>query len=119
MTVDNLEAVCPNFNCDYEYIAEPSFITTSTYNGRDVTITGQNLPTTSEVTICISGICCLPGTYSLTPTLATCTLEDDIVAGTWEIKYLSAAGLVNNDDVDTYIQPIGPLTVTSETDCNP
>ena len=50
VSVNGIDAVCPNFNCDYLYISTDKVITAQTLtNGVDLTITGTGLPTENIV----------------------------------------------------------------------
>lgn len=111
ITVNGLEAACHSLNCGYTYIADSASLSSVNYSGRSVTASGTSLPT-QDVKICISNICCEEDSYTLTDTSATCTLEDDIVAGSWDVEFNYAHGRVNRDAISTVSQSIGSLSVS-------
>ena len=49
ISVNGIDGVCPDFNCDYLYIDTDKFVTTQTLtNGVDLIITGTGLPTDTD-----------------------------------------------------------------------
>ena len=94
VSVDGLEAACHTLDCGYTYEAATGEITAFTITGRDITITGTNLPTGDDVTIGISGLLCKKDSLTLSPTSASCSLEDDVVAGSWNIEMKDTLGLI-------------------------
>jgi hypothetical protein len=70
VTVDGVEAVCASLNCNYNYVAPLAEITSFSYSGTTLTITGTNIPTTVN-SVKFSNIDCL--SISVTaPTTITC-----------------------------------------------
>ena len=66
MKVNNIEGLCPNFNCDYVYTAAASEISAqSLTNGVDIAIAGTGLPTT-DVRVVLGNTAC--GTVSASAT---------------------------------------------------
>ena len=55
--VNGLEAMCPNFNCDYVYSDATSQVTENALSGLDLTITFTILPTSFDK-IQLAGVNC-------------------------------------------------------------
>jgi len=91
VTIDDLEAVCANVDCNYEYVVASSEITAFTVTDLDVTITGTDLPE-SDLTVEFGGATC--GTVSGDASGKTCTLEHLPYGGDHLIELTDASGLV-------------------------
>ena len=124
VTVDGLEAVCPLLNCDYSYIENVGLITSqggtqgrrlSSLNGKEISITGTDLPTT-EITVEFGGIECDPETIVSDGTTISCTLLNYPAAGTWNVNLSGPNGRINLDplvseiSVDLVVDSVTPNT---------
>lgn len=84
VSVNGIDAVCPDFNCDYLYIDTDSVIQSQTLtNGVDLTITGVGLPT-EDIKVRFANAEC-EGEIIATDTEVTCTLNFLPAAGSWDV----------------------------------
>lgn len=113
ISVNGIEGVCPEFNCDYVYVDTASLITGQSLSGNDLTITGTGLPT-SDVSVKIANSVC--GTVTASATQITCTLSEPAAAGSWNVKVTDLSGLIPVDasvatiDVALSVSSISPST---------
>lgn len=92
VTVNKIDGLCPNFNCDYVYGTAPSEITAQALaNGKDITITGTKLPT-KDIKVVLGNTEC--GTITASETEITCSLVVLPAAGTWNVELYEPKGLV-------------------------
>ena len=90
--VNNIEGLCPDFNCDYVYGTAPSEITAQALaNGKDITITGTSLPV-ENIRVVLGNTEC--GTITASATEITCTLAVLPAAGSWDVELYEPSGLV-------------------------
>ena len=113
ITVNGVEGVCPEFNCDYIYIDTDSEIQGQTLtNGVDLTITGVGLPT-EDIQVKFANAECT-GDITATDTEITCSLNFLPAAGAWDVKlidyrgYIPIADTTDKIDVDLVIDSISP-----------
>ena len=109
VTVNDLVAVCPEFNCDYAYKNSVGEVTGQSMasNGLGLTIQGTDLPT-EDVTVSLGGVDCasisieirVPASDEVEDEAAgaqstvTCTLAHSPPAGSWNVEVLTGMGLV-------------------------
>lgn len=112
--VNNLEGLCPNFNCNYVYAVSSSDITAQALtNGKDITITGTSLPTT-DIRVVLGNTEC--GTITASATEITCSLSVLPAAGSWNVEVYELNGLVPiasgvaKIDVSLVVTSINPST---------
>jgi hypothetical protein len=104
VTIDDLEAVCANVDCGYEYTTPSGDITAFTVSGLDVTITGTSLLTSSIVTF--GGASC--GTVDTVGDDSTCTLEHLPYGGDHSIDWVDVNGLTPVSAATVNV----PITIT-------
>lgn len=96
VTVNGIDGVCPEFNCDYLYIDTDKLIQSQTLtNGVDLTITGVGLPT-EDIRVRFANAECTDG-ITATETEITCTLNFLPAAGSWDVKLTDYRGLIPID----------------------
>ena len=120
VSVNGIDAVCPEFNCDYTYIDTDKIITAqSLTNGVDIQIIGTGLPT-SEIAIEFANVYCLYDTIVATETQIDCTLNAMPAAGSWDVKLIDYRGLIPLDsaivklDVALVIDSISPDSLLNQ-----
>lgn len=91
VSVNGIDGVCPNFNCDYTYVNPVGEITGQTLTGLDLVVQGTELPTES-VSVKIANSKCV--TVTATATEITCTLDVPAAAGSWNVEVTSTNGLI-------------------------
>ena len=92
VTVNGIEGLCPNFNCDYLYKTAPSEITAQALaNNVEITVAGTSLPT-ADVRVVLGNVAC--GTVTATETSITCTLAESPAAGSWDVEVYEPKGRV-------------------------
>ena len=83
ISVNGIDGVCPEFNCDFLYIEPTGQVTAqSLSNGVDLTITGTNLPTENIRVLLANAEC---ETVTASETEITCTLNHHPAAGSWDV----------------------------------
>lgn len=92
VTVNGVEAVCPQMNCNYVYKAPVAKITSQKLTGRTVEIEGTNIPT-ADVTVELGEVNCKVSTIEATK--ISCTLDQDAPAGSWNVEVVDSEGRVN------------------------
>ena len=96
VTVNGIDGVCPEFNCDYIYIDTDKLIQSQTLtNGVDLTITGVGLPT-EDIRVRFANAECT-GDIVASETEITCTLNFLPAAGSWDVKLTDYRGLIPID----------------------
>ena len=127
VTIDDLPVACPNLNCDYAYTATSARITGQSVVGREVTIDGTGLPTSTlpggarralegrggspSVSVAFGGAECGSDTFAATAdTQVTCTLDHDPEAGSHIVQFKDEAGLIPLDPA------VSPIDTTLTTD---
>ena len=100
ITVNGIDGVCPDFNCDYIYIDTESIIQDQQLtNGVDLTIIGVGLPT-EDIKVKFANAECL-GEIIASDTQITCSLNFLPAAGEWCIELIDFRGLIpSEDDID-------------------
>lgn len=74
ITINGIDGVCPDFNCDFTYINTDSLITGQTLeNGNELTIVGSLLPT-EDIVIRVNNAYCDIANMVATESQITCTL---------------------------------------------
>jgi len=117
VTVNGIDGVCPEFNCDYIYIDTDKAIQTQTLtNGVDLTITGVGLPT-EDIRVRLANAECL-GDITATETEITCSLNFLPAAGSWNVKVTDYRGDIPNDSVDLISVGLVIDSVTPDIDLN-
>jgi len=91
VSVNGIDGVCPQFNCDYTYVSTTAMITGQSISGNTLTITGTNLPTT-DIRVRLANSECGTITSSSTTSI-TCTLSHGAAAGSWYVQLTDASGL--------------------------
>ena len=87
ISVNGIDGVCPDFNCDFLYIEPAGQITSqSLTNGVDLTIVGTNLPTENVRVFLANSEC---GTIIATETEITCSLAVLPAAGSWDVRVIN------------------------------
>lgn len=82
MTINGLDALCPQFNCNYTYVTANGSVTGQALDGTTLTLTGTELPTGDDlVMIKFASVNCTVSASS--DTSITCTLAADPLAGDW------------------------------------
>jgi hypothetical protein len=119
ITVDGLEVLCPDLNCDYVYEAAVPLITEQTLtNNVDLRIVGTDLPTTG-ITVALGNVECTSTTITATATEITCTLSASPAAGSWDAAVTDAKGLIPvNTGVAKIDVTLAVNTVTPATGLN-
>ena len=115
MTIDDIEALCANADCDYEYVAPSSDISSFTVSGVDVSITGTSLPT-SDLTVEFGGATC--STVTSDGSSASCTLGHLPRGGDHLIELRDANGLVpisaSAQTIVTTVTSVSPSTAVNQ-----
>jgi len=124
VTVDGLEALCINMNCEYAYIDTVGTVTTQAQSqgrrlqgvvGKEITVTGTEFPTT-DVTLEFGGTSCDTTTIVSDGSSLTCTLLNYPAAGTWFVSLIGTNGLIPVDQnvsgitIDLNVDSISPNT---------
>jgi hypothetical protein len=65
VNVEGISAACANFNCDYLYVDSTALVTSQSLSGKDLTITGTNLPV-NLINVRLGDVGCGPTTGSAT-----------------------------------------------------
>lgn len=91
VTIDDQAALCTSLACDYTYVEPTTELTSMTVSGLDVVIAGTDLPTVIDAVTLGFTPCSV--TASDTTSIA-CTLESDLMAGTWSPQVTDANGLL-------------------------
>ena len=93
VTVNDLQALCINVNCDYAYEKAAGEITAQTYDvgTKKLTITGTSLPTASA-TIKFGGVTCASPTLGATE--ISCTLPSAPRGGAHKAEVRDGKGLI-------------------------
>ena len=102
LSVNGLEAVCRNKNCDYAYIVATASVTSQTLNGVKLTIQGTDLPTADAI-IGLAQAKCVATTVVLTATQIECDLNESPAAGEWDVQIVTPKGLIPIDAATTAI----------------
>lgn len=95
ITVNGIDGVCPDHNCDFVYVEAPSVITSQTLTDGVLTIQGTNLPV-DDVTVTLSNSQCDDVVAS--DTEITCTLNVGAAAGEWDVQVVDVNGLTPVDE---------------------
>ena len=84
INVNRMDAVCPEFNCDYLYVEPVGEITTQNLSaeGDILTIMGTELPT-ENLAVSIANSACT--NIEASDTEITCTLDVAAAAGSWDV----------------------------------
>ena len=84
INVNGIDAVCPEFNCDYLYLDPIGEITAQSLSeeGDVLTITGTNLPT-ENLAVSIANSACT--SIEASETEITSTLDVAAAAGSWDV----------------------------------
>lgn len=112
LTVNGIEGVCPEFNCDYIYVSTSSLITSQSLSGSRVTVGGVDLPTSNELQVKLSNAQC--SIVSASSTQITCDLDILPAAGSWNVKVTDEFGLIPLDtgvaliDIGLTIDSVAP-----------
>lgn len=90
VTVNGIDGVCPEFNCDYAYF-EPTGVITgqSLTNGVDLVITGTNLPTENVAVRFANSEC---NSITASETEISCSLTMMPAAGSWSVRVYDING---------------------------
>ena len=117
VSVNGIDGVCPEFNCDFLYIEPAGLITSQVLtDGLDLTITGTSLPT-EDIRVILANAECESITASETD--ITCTLSHYPAAGSWDVRVLDYRGLIPlADDADCIDVDLVVDSVTPNTDLN-
>jgi len=84
VSVNGIDAVCPDFTCDYLYIDTDAVIQSQALtDGVDLTIIGVGLPT-EDIQVRFANAEC-EGEIIATDTQVTCTLNFLPAAGSWDV----------------------------------
>ena len=78
VTVDDDPAACMNLNCGYKYVETEAELTSQQLSGRDLSLTGTNLPTDVH-DVKLGGASC--GGLTSDGTSIQCSLKSDPAAG--------------------------------------
>jgi hypothetical protein len=90
ISVNGIDGVCPEFNCNYIYVEAYGEVTGQSLTDGVLTIDGTTLPV-DNVKVQIANSEC--GTVTATDTQITCTLNAGAAAGSWDVKIIDANGL--------------------------
>ena len=116
VTVDGVEAVCASLNCNYNYVAPIAQITSFSYSGTTLTITGTDIPSTVN-SVKFSNIDCLSITVAA-PTTITCQVT--AVAGSWAPIVTDPSGIIPIASSASNINVnIGVASLTPSSSLNP
>lgn len=93
ISVNGVDGVCPEFNCDYVYVDTDKQITAQTLaNGVELTITGVGLPT-ENIQVKFANAECTD-TITASETEITCSLNFLPAAGSWDVKVIDYRGYI-------------------------
>lgn len=122
VTVDDLPAVCPHFNCGFAYVEAVGEVTSQTLDGRNMEIKGIDLPTANfrvelagadcediEIQILVEEERSPNATEIGTESTITCKLSHQPAAGNWDAKLITEMGTVPMG------ASVNPITVTLST----
>ena len=116
VSVNGIDGVCPNTNCDYLYIADVGEVTSQSLSGTSLTIVGTDLPTTDFIVRISNSKCTSP---TATPTQITCTLDVAPAAGQWDVKIIGLNGITPIGAAVSKISvPLTVASITPNTDLN-
>jgi len=109
VTVNGVEAICPNMNCEYTYSEPKAKITSQKLTGNVVEVEGENLPVSADVEVSIGGTTC-----AINEKIATkikCTMAVKPIAGDWDVIVRDSEGKAKKDAGVAQISV--PLTVSA------
>ena len=114
ISVNGIDGVCPEFNCDYAYFEPTGLITGQTLsNGVDLVIVGTNLPTENVAVKFANSEC---NSITVSESEISCSLTMMPAAGSWNVRIYDQSGLIPVDeavltiDVDLVVDSVSPNT---------
>lgn len=102
VTVNGIEAVCPDQNCGFKYISPAGEITSQSLDGLTLTIHGDRLPT-EDLDITLANSECIQDTIVASEEVITCTLDFGVAAGEWNVELAGPDGLT---PINALVEPI-------------
>jgi len=116
--VDDIEALCVGLNCDYTYTIGFGEWTAQTLSGKQIMLTGADLPT-ENFDIIFGETSCDLNTLASDGTNAECTLLAFPSAGSWNAELRSNLGNIPMNVAVTQIDVVGSVSsVSPNTDLN-
>lgn len=119
ITVDGMEALCLDLNCDFAYIDSSAEITANTIdenNLDEVIITGTSLPNDDTDVIWFGPTRCTE--TSNDGSTITCTLDDTRISGEWIVDILTVHGLTPTTVTTNITVPISVTSIEPNVDVN-
>lgn len=119
VTVDGMEALCLNLNCDFAYIESPAEISATTvdeFNVDEIIITGTSLPNDDTDVIWFGPTRCTE--TSNDGTTITCSLDDTRVSGNWLVDILTVHGLTPTTVTTNINVPVSVSNISPSVDVN-
>mmetsp|Transcript_29263 Transcript_29263/g.28387 ORF Transcript_29263/g.28387 Transcript_29263/m.28387 type:complete len:192 (-) Transcript_29263:1089-1664(-) len=117
MTVSGMPVVCPNLNCNFNFIDSTPQVTSFSYSGNTLIVYGTDLPIT-DFTVEFALVECTVS--SAIDTEIHCDTSDDLVTGSWLPVVRDLKGVVSIvGSPATHDVPISVTSVSPNTGLNP
>ena len=98
ITIEGLEVLCPDLNCDYSYITSVGAVTEQTLSGKSLTLIGTDLPT-SDIVVKFGETACVSTTITSDGTTLSCELELFPAAGSHVPDVRGSNGRIDSSGV--------------------
>ena len=93
VSVDGLDALCVNMNCDFAYVASSGSVETQSIDGMTLTLTGTGLPT-ENINIYFAETTCDTSTITSDGSTVSCTLAEVPAGGSFTATLVDTYGAI-------------------------